>query len=178
MADDNKTEQTPTPKTPREMKAEATGTPAPAEQPAAPEAPAQMEVVAADPGLTDMRRAHQAAIQARPPAPKPEPEPEKRHEIGNTTTLFGRTFPYPIYTVVLAALAIATALEVIIGSMPHSVVTIPILLAIAIAKAALVVMYYMHLRYDSKLFTFVLLLPVFVAFVSLVFLLAAKPYGY
>jgi cytochrome c oxidase subunit 4 len=183
MADESKVEQTSdsgtAPKTPREMKAEATGTTAPAEPAAPVEAAPIVEAAVADSGLTDMRRAHQAAMQAQPPAPKPEPKPEKRHEpMGNTTTLFGRTIPYPIYTVVLGALAIATLFEVLVGTAPHSVVTIPILLAFAIAKATLVVMYYMHLRYDSKIFAFALLLPLFVAFVSLVFLLAVPPTGY
>src|SRR5262245_37396707 len=101
MADENKVEQTPdsgtepsTPaKTIREMKAQATGSPAPVE-PAAPEAPAVVEAAAADTGMTDMRRAHQAAMKAQPPAPKPEPKPTKAHEpMSNTTTLFGRTIP-------------------------------------------------------------------------------------
>jgi cytochrome c oxidase subunit 4 len=94
------------------------------------------------------------------------------------TELFGRTIPLPIYTVIFGALAILTVIEVLIGTAPHGGLTIPTLLGLAIAKAALVVMYYMHLKTDSRIFTYVLLVPVIFFLLSMLFLLAVPPKAY
>jgi cytochrome c oxidase subunit 4 len=96
----------------------------------------------------------------------------------DTTVIMGFTLPYPIYTVVFGALAILTAIEVLIGTAPPGGLTIPVLIGLAIAKAALVVMYYMHLRTDSRLFTYILLIPVGFFILSTLFLLAVPLRGY
>ncbi len=93
-----------------------------------------------------------------------------------TTTLFGRTLPYPLYTVIFGILAVLTVSEILIAEIFTSWVKVVVLLAFAIAKAVLVVLYYMHLKSDSKIFTLVLLLPVFIISISLMFLLV-NPYG-
>jgi len=93
-----------------------------------------------------------------------------------TTTMFGRTFPYPLYTVIFGILGVLTVSEILIAEVFTSWVKIVALLAFALAKAILVVMYYMHLKSDSKIFTLVLLLPVFIISISLMFLLVT-PYG-
>ncbi len=93
-----------------------------------------------------------------------------------TTTLFGRTLPYPLYTVIFGILAVLTVSEIIIAEIFTSWVKVVVLLAFAIAKSILVVMYYMHLKSDSKVFTLVLLVPVFIISLSLMFLLV-MPYG-
>jgi cytochrome c oxidase subunit 4 len=96
--------------------------------------------------------------------------------LAETSTIFGRTFPYPLYTVIFGALAVLTAGEIIIAEIFTSWFKIVALLVIAIIKAALVVIYYMHLKSDSRIFTLVLLLPVFIVTISLMFLLIV-PYG-
>lgn len=96
--------------------------------------------------------------------------------LAETTTMFGRTFPYPLYTVIFGILGVLTVSEILIAEIFSSWVKTLVLLAFAFAKAALVVMYYMHLKTDSKIFTYVLLLPVAIVTISLLFLLIV-PYG-
>jgi cytochrome c oxidase subunit IV len=64
------------------------------------------------------------------------------------------------YVVVGIALAILTALEVAVIYIPAlSPVVIPILLVLTTAKFALVVMFYMHLKMDDRIFTWVFIAP-------------------
>lgn len=96
--------------------------------------------------------------------------------LAETTTILGRTLPFPLYTVIFGVLGILTLFEIIIAELFTSWVKVVALLVIAIAKSALVVIYYMHLKTDSKIFTAVLLVPVFIVTVSLLFL-TITPYG-
>lgn len=64
------------------------------------------------------------------------------------------------YVVVGIALAILTAMEVAVIYIPVlSPVVVPILLVLTTAKFALVVMFYMHLKMDDKVFTWVFVAP-------------------
>jgi len=97
------------------------------------------------------------------------------HVIGNTTDVFGRfTVPLPIYDVVFISLAIFTAVEVLLAELFPTMTWLPILLLLTIAfvKAIHVVLYYMHLIWDSRLFWATLLIPFFIALLGLVYLLA------
>lgn len=65
---------------------------------------------------------------------------------------------HPKYLLVFLALAILTVMEVgivYIEGIPHA----PFLLAMAFLKIALVLLYFMHLRYDSKWFSFIFFIP-------------------
>ena len=79
--------------------------------------------------------------------------------------------PTPNYVLVFVWLIVITAAEVGIGYIPREVlppaITFPILLAMAAAKALLVALYFMHLRYDSKWFVAVVLvsMPLAVMFI-------------
>jgi len=65
------------------------------------------------------------------------------------------------YIVVFAWLTVLTALEVLTAAIGlDESVRIPVLVVIAVIKALLVVLFYMHLRYDSKWYWYPLLLPV------------------
>jgi cytochrome c oxidase subunit 4 len=134
------------------------------------------------PAVEAFEAAKQALVEGiEQAAPSAHENPAAEHAVphmANETVVLGRTIPLPIYTVVFGALAILTAVEVIIGTAPHGGLTIPVLLGIAIAKAALVVMYYMHLRTDSRIFTYVLLIPVIFFLLSTIFLLAVPTTGY
>ena len=60
--------------------------------------------------------------------------------------------------VVFAVLAILTLIEVAISFIPGWIKN-PLLLAISLSKAALVALYYMHLRYDKPIYTIIFIAP-------------------
>lgn len=77
-----------------------------------------------------------------------------------------------VYLRVAAVLFILTVLEVGVFYVPlFRPVLVPVLLTLSAAKFALVVMFYMHLKSDSKLFTFLFGAPAVLATVVLVALL-------
>lgn len=112
--------------------------------------------------------------------------------LGEVTVMGG------IYTVVFGALAVLTLLEVTLAELFSSVIynidasggsdvllvqlipglKVAVLLAIGIAKSALVIMYYMHLKEDNRLFAVVLLVPLLIVSLSVLYLLAVPPTGY
>jgi cytochrome c oxidase subunit IV len=122
------------------------------------------------------------------------------HIVSDEVTFFGRSFSVPggIYTVVFGALAILTLLEVVVAEVMGAMVRnaaeneigvwaanegiqlarIGILVALAFAKAALVIAFYMHLRTDSRIFLVVLLVPFGVTLLSMLFLVGASFTGY
>ncbi len=77
----------------------------------------------------------------------------------------------PNYVMIFIWLIVITAAEVGVGYIPAeivpNIVTYPVLLIMALAKVLLVVMYYMHLRYDNKWFTVHILaaIPLSVVFI-------------
>jgi cytochrome c oxidase subunit IV len=69
-----------------------------------------------------------------------------------------------VYLRVAAALVILTVLEVGVFYVPQfHPALVPVLLVLSAAKFALVVMFYMHLKADSKLFTFLFGAPLLLA---------------
>lgn len=125
----------------------------------------------------------------------------RRHDEGhehhsNTVVIRGRqiTVEGGIYTVVFGGLAILTAIEVFSaewlnsaihdaptdGSLADTLQTFKalLLLAIAIVKSALVIWFYMHLKDEKRILAVVLLLPLLIATLSILFLLAIPPGGY
>ena len=119
-----------------------------------------------------------------------------RHEgehHSNTVALLGReiTVEGGVYTVVFAGLAVLTVLEVLsaeflkgaIHDMPESAAALQaikaiLLLGIAIIKSSLVIWFYMHLRSEKPLIAIVILLPLLIASLSIMYLLAIPPSGY
>ncbi len=101
------------------------------------------------------------------------------HPIGDTTTVFGHVLPFNLYDVVFVSLAVLTLIEVITGTLlPHIWLTIVVLVAIAIVKAFHVVWFYMHLSMDNRIFWITLLLPLFIAVMGLIYLIAVPPVAY
>jgi caa(3)-type oxidase subunit IV len=70
---------------------------------------------------------------------------------------------YLEYIGVFVALAVLTGLEIAASQMLPAVspFRVPLLLGIAVGKAALVILFYMHLKYDSRVFGVIFLIPVF-----------------
>ncbi len=94
------------------------------------------------------------------------------------------TVPGGIYTVVFAALAALTLIEVVVGLIlggslgPNgTLVKVIALLGLAISKALLVVAFYMHLRSDNPIFRLVLGLPLLIVALSMLYLVAVPPAG-
>lgn len=102
--------------------------------------------------------------------------PTAHHD--DTTVLFGRTLPLPLYTVVFLGLGILTVIEVIIAELPDGWLTAPLLITLSAIKAVAVVYYYMHLREDNRVFAIALILPVFMAMIALLFLVSVPTTGY
>lgn len=131
--------------------------------------------------VTDFRRpmveANRGAVAA---AADPHDLAAHREYLSDEVALLGRRFSVPggIYTVVFGALAVATLVEVLIFELPRGFFTIPLMLSLALMKALLVVLYYMHLRTDSRIFALALLIPVGVALAATLYLLAVPPTGY
>src|SRR5262245_34701249 len=65
------------------------------------------------------------------------------------------------YVIIFVWLTVLTAIEVAVATAVPEPFRIPVLIVIAVIKAALVVLYYMHLRYDSFWYWIILLVPVF-----------------
>jgi cytochrome c oxidase subunit 4 len=68
------------------------------------------------------------------------------------------------YLMVAAILSVITALEfAVIYIRRLTPILVPLLITLSIGKFALVVMYFMHLRYDSKPLTFLFVAPLLLA---------------
>ncbi len=72
------------------------------------------------------------------------------------------------YFSVFVLLAALTVAELLVTSLP--ILKIPLLLGLASAKAWLVIQFYMHLRYDNRLLTWVFLIPVAAGVLATLFL--------
>lgn len=70
------------------------------------------------------------------------------------------------YVGVFVVLAVVTAVEVFIsGAGLDRTAMVVILLALATSKALLVVLFFMHLKYDTKWYSYAMVFPVFMALV-------------
>ncbi len=82
----------------------------------------------------------------------------------STNTQHTKHVPAKTYVGVFVALAVVTAIEVGITSViPDKTLMVIVLLALAAAKALLVMAFFMHLRYDPKTYSLLLLFPLFMA---------------
>ncbi|MBI4545607.1 MAG: cytochrome C oxidase subunit IV family protein [Gemmatimonadetes bacterium] len=86
---------------------------------------------------------------------------------------------YKTYLLVAAVLGIITAAEVAVFYIPAlAAALVPILLTLSTGKFILVVMFYMHLKFDSRIFTGVFVAPLLLAMavvVSLIILFRVLP---
>jgi cytochrome c oxidase subunit 4 len=77
---------------------------------------------------------------------------------------------WKIYTVVFGALFVLTILELYVNSLIEDKTgQVVVLVVLMMAKASLVVLYYMHLRWESRVLRWLVLVPFFAAifFVSI-----------
>ena len=76
--------------------------------------------------------------------------------------------PLKVYIKVLISLLVLTAATVWAGQMDFGVFNVVIAMLIATVKAGLVLLFFMHLKYDNKMFLVIFLTGVF--FVGILFL--------
>lgn len=105
-----------------------------------------------------------------------ETQVEDTHDYDEQFSFVGRTFPLPVYTGVFILLGGLTLVEVLLSRLERSSILIVIMLALATAKAGLVVWFYMHLNKDSRIFLACLLIP-FVLVILAVLFLSIMPVG-
>lgn len=75
---------------------------------------------------------------------------------------------FNVYIKVLSVLIVLTTLTVVVAQMDFGIFNILIAMGIATIKAALVLLFFMHLKYDNKLFPVIFLTGVF--FLLIIFL--------
>ncbi len=82
-----------------------------------------------------------------------------------------------LYLIVAGFLVVLTAMELTVFYV-HALkpVLVPVLLVLAVAKFALVALFYMHLRYDSRILSAVLAFPLLIAVMLTVSLLMLFAY--
>lgn len=98
---------------------------------------------------------------------------------GDVTYLFGYTIHQPVYTVVFGVLGVLTLIEVLLAEIIQvDWLKIPVLVGLGLAKAALVVIFYMHLKDDSRVFAVALIMPLLIVILSMAFLLGVPTTGY
>ena len=74
-----------------------------------------------------------------------------------------------LYVIIGAILAVITAAEVAVTFLGlDQAVLVAILMVMMLAKGALVVLYFMHLKFDSRLFALLFALPLFLLAVPMV----------
>jgi caa(3)-type oxidase subunit IV len=79
------------------------------------------------------------------------------------------------YVAVAVVLAVITGVEIFLA-LSHILpaqLTTALLIAFTLSKAALVMLFYMHLKYDSKWYSLALVFPLFMVFVLFVIVLVA-----
>lgn len=88
------------------------------------------------------------------------------------------TMPGGIYTFIFIVLGVITLVEVLITEvLPDNAVTITLLVVLSLAKAYLVMMYYMHLNNDNPLYRLVVILPLLVVLLSTLYLIGVPSGG-
>jgi len=78
-------------------------------------------------------------------------------------TSTGHTHPKIDYVRIFIWLTGFTLIELLVSFLSIDEIKIPLLVGFAVLKATLVVLYYMHLRYDSRWYALVLIVGVFFA---------------
>jgi len=79
------------------------------------------------------------------------------------------------YVAVAVALAVITALEITLALghfLPQQLTTV-LLIGLTLSKAALVMLFYMHLKYDTRWYSIVLIFPLFMVVVLFIIVLIA-----
>lgn len=64
----------------------------------------------------------------------------------------------PNYLFVFVALIVLTLVETLVSYVQQTAIKVPTLIVLSVVKALLVLFYFMHLKFDSKIFTYLFLI--------------------
>jgi cytochrome c oxidase subunit 4 len=111
---------------------------------------------------------------------EPHTDHHDNHVHSDTVEIMGRTITVMggIYTVIFGVLAALTVIEVLVALVQIPVITGALLLIMALVKATLVMLFYMHLKDDSRIFALALAVPGIITLLSILYLIAIPPTGY
>ena len=84
-------------------------------------------------------------------------------------SLINHIVPFNVYIKVLSALLVLTVLTVVVAQMDFGFFNVLIAMGIATIKATLVLLFFMHLKYDNRLFPVIFLTGVFFLLVIFLF---------
>jgi cytochrome c oxidase subunit 4 len=138
----------------------------------------EAKVLEHTPAVEAFEAGKEAVVEAIESIPAAPATAEEAPHVSNVTEVLGITIPYPVYTVVFGALAVLTVLEVLVGTGGEGFLRIPLLVALAVVKATLVVLYYMHLKADSRVYRWTLIVPLIIALAAMLWLLIVPPVAY
>jgi cytochrome c oxidase subunit 4 len=60
----------------------------------------------------------------------------------------------PNYLFIFIALAVFTLIETLVSYIQQTAIKVPTLIVLSVVKALLVLLYFMHLKFDSKVFSY------------------------
>jgi cytochrome c oxidase subunit IV len=60
----------------------------------------------------------------------------------------------PNYLFIFIALAVLTLVETLVSYVQQTAIKVPTLVVLSVVKALLVLLYFMHLKFDSKIFSY------------------------
>lgn len=63
----------------------------------------------------------------------------------------------PNYLFIFIGLAVLTLVETLVSYVQQAAIKVPTLIVLSVIKALLVLLYFMHLKFDSKVFTYLFL---------------------
>ena len=76
---------------------------------------------------------------------------DTHHESGHEGEVHHHIVPIPVYLAIFGALIVGTIITVAVAYVDLGAANIFVALAIAVTKASLVVLYFMHVKYSSRL---------------------------
>ncbi len=80
----------------------------------------------------------------------------------------GHIVPVATYNKVLAALLVLTALTVLAATQHFGALNVPIALAIAVVKAGIVTLFFMHLKFEKLITWVVVCYPIIIIFLMMI----------
>ncbi len=104
-------------------------------------------------------------------------EPESTQTASEKAHVAEERVVHPPYGWVFLALAFFTGLEIASSYLPPTI-KVPVLVVLAVTKAALVVLFFMHLRYDKPVFSFPLVIGLILAVPIILIMVLVMPLIY